>query len=163
MSMKYYDPVVSDESVSAVTATPSVELGARRYVGAEEYVYVYNAGGADVYPKYGVKFITGASGYSIANTALTDVASPFCGVIKHATLTAGSYGWCMTKGFTSVIVNSALTFDYRALALGLGGGFAESVPVTVATHYGTFAVVAQALGVNTGAAGTAYARIFSGA
>lgn len=157
MSMRYFDPVAYEESVSAVTATPSVELGARRFSNGEEYVYGYNAG-PDCYPKYGVKIITGASGYSFANTALTDVANPCMGVVKHATIAAASYGWVMTKGFTSLIyhADSTVTADYVALALTTGGTFHQSRPITDAVGVGTFNVVAMGLGVNTASGGTVY-------
>jgi len=154
--LKFYGSTAFDETPSGVTATPSTELGSRRFWKGEEYVYCYNSGGATASVAYGVKLVTAASGYSIAQTSLTDVCNPCVGVVKHADIPAASYGWVMTKGFTSVKVVSATTGDYVALALGAGGVFiAGSTSSTV----GTGAVQGYALNANTGAAGSVYAFI----
>jgi hypothetical protein len=158
MSMQYFTAIGYEETPSAVTATPSVELGARRFWKGEEYVYCYNAGGAAINTTValGVKLVTGASGYSIAATSLTDVVNPCVGVVKHAAIAAGSYGWAMVKGFATVSVVTALTADYEALALGAAGVF---VGVSVTTVGGTAAACGYALNANTGAAGSVYAFI----
>src|SRR5258707_684282 len=114
------------ETVSGVTATNSVELGTRKVYLGEQYVYCYNAGGADIYPTYGVKLVTGASGYSIANTALTDVANPAVGIVRHATIAASNYGWIMTRGFATMAYStiSVCSYnDYQNMAIGIGGTF----------------------------------------
>jgi hypothetical protein len=156
--MKYFGPVVFDETPSAVTATPSVELGSRRFWNGEEYVYCYNAGGASIATTValGVKLVTAASGYSVAATSLTDVVNPCIGVVKHAAIAAGSYGWVMVKGFATVSVVTATTADYVALALGAGGAFINQSDTSVA---GTAAVCAYGLNANTGAGGSMYAFI----
>jgi len=148
-------PVVF-ESVSQVTATPSVELGTRRVVDGEEYVYCYNAGGGQASVNLGVKLITGASGYSIAQTSITDVFNPLVGVVKHSTMAAGDYGWVMVKGFATVKVVSAMTADYRMIALGAAGSFIEASGTTT---FGTATVVGHALSANTGSGGSVYAFI----
>ena len=147
---------VREESVSQVTATPSVALGTRVVVKGEEYVYCYNAGGAAVDQKDGVKFVTGASGYSIAATSLTDVFNPCVGVCKHSTMAAADYGWIMTKGFASVNLVSASTADYKQIALGAAGSFIEASGTTT---LGTAVAVGYLLSHNTAAAGVAYAFI----
>lgn len=146
------------ESVSATTATPSQQLGERVVHKGEEYVYCYNAGGGDVAQGKVVKLITGASGYSVAATALTDVFSPAVGVVKHATIAAGSYGWVMVKGFASVSPVSALTGDYIALACGASG----SVVQWAATGATQGIQIGYALNANTGAAGSLYAFVQTG-
>lgn len=161
---------VGFESVSNVTATNSVELGARQIFASDEYVYVYNAGGGDSYPYYGMKLVTGASGYSVANTSLANVASPMVGVIVHSTITAGYYGWVMVKGYAACKMTSNITFNYRKLAMGTGGLFIEALPVTDATAVGTYAAVAEgvaggvgaATSLNTGANGLVWAFVKTG-
>lgn len=143
-----------EEGISSVTATPSVALGSRRVYQGEEYVYCYNAGGASIAAAKGVKFITGASGYSVAATSLTDVFNPFVGVVKHVAIGSGEYGWVMTRGFASVAVVSASTADYKMLALGAAGAFIEASGTTT---LGTAVAVGYALSHNTGAGGTVYA------
>lgn len=161
MSMKYYGAVGYEETVSAVTATPSVELGARRWHLGEEYVYCYNAGGGDIYPKYGVNLITGASGYSIGNTGTSDTALPFVGVVKHATMAAADYGWVLTQGYTAIKyhTDSVCTADFVAISLAREGTFHQARPITDAVGVGTFAVIGYGLNVNTASGGTIYAAI----
>ena len=158
MAMNFYSTAVFEESVSAVTATPSVELGSRRVWKGEEYVYCYNAGGAAISTSLalGVVLVTGCSGYSVAATSHADTINPCVGVVKHAAIAAGSYGWVMTKGFATVSLVSNVTADYQALALGVAGKFLEPAVTNVG---GTHAVCAYGLNINTGAAGGAYAFI----
>jgi hypothetical protein len=155
MKFNSVGPVV-EEGVSQVTATPSVELGTRRYYKGEEYVYCYNSGGAQASVNLGVKFVTGASGYSIAQTSVTDVFNPCVGVVKHSTMAAADYGWVMVKGFSNVKLVSASTADYKMIALGAAGSFIEASGTTT---LGTAVAVGYLLSHNTAAAGTAYAFI----
>jgi hypothetical protein len=158
MEFKSISPVC-DESVSQVTATPSQRLGDRRYHAGEEYVYCYNAGSGQASVNLGVKFATGASGYSIAATSVTDVFNPCVGVVKHSTMASGDYGWVMSKGFVNVKVVSASTADYKMIALGAAGTFIEASGTTT---LGTAVAVGYLLSHNTAAAGTAYAFIRTG-
>jgi hypothetical protein len=147
-----------EEGVSAVTATPSVALGTRRQYQGEEYVYCYNAGGSSAAQKAVVKIITGASGYSVAATALTDSLSPAVGVVKHVAIGSAEYGWVLTRGFASVSPVSAITADYVVLACGASG----SVVQWAATGPTQGIAIGFGLGVNTAAAGTLYAYINTG-
>lgn len=151
-----------EESISAVTATPSVDIGARRVHKGEEYVYCYNAGGAAIDKNLGVKLITGASGYSVAATSLTDVVNPCVGIVRHVTMAAGDYGWIMTKGFANVKyhANSTITGDYVAVGLSTDGRFGLAAFGT--SVVGTNNVAGFALGANTASGGTFYAFIRTG-
>lgn len=148
--------------VSAATAVPKASIGDRVFHKGEEYVLCYNAGGASITQGHGVKFITAASGYSVAATALTDVYNPCVGVAKHCAIPAAEYGWIMTKGFASVTVVTAMTADYKMLALGASGCFIEASGTTT---LGTATKVGAALNINASAmiAGAAYAFINTGA
>jgi hypothetical protein len=158
MTFHSVGPVV-EESVSACTQTPSVGLGTRRVFAGEEYVYCYNAGGAQASVNLGVKFVTGASGYSIAQTSITDTFNPCVGVVKHATMAAADYGWVMVKGFATVKGVSASTADYKMLALGAAGSFIEASGTTT---LGTGVAVGYALSHNTAAGGSVYAFLRTG-
>lgn len=153
------DPVL-EESVSAVTATPSVTLGTRRIYAGEEYVYCYNNGTGTASVGLGVKFATGASGYSVAVTSVTDTLNPCVGAVKHVDITSSSYGWVLVRGFVSVKLVSASTADYKMIALGAAGSFIEASGTTT---LGTATVVGYLLSHNTGAAGSAYGYIKTGA
>lgn len=154
--LKAYDGPIQFESVSAVTATPSVEVGERRVWKGESYRYAYNAGGATLSQKNVVNFATGASGFSVTNTHVTDVVGFIAGVVKHADIAAGSYGWIMTKGFASVVITSNATGDYIPLCKGSGGKVIDKQDQTGVTNS---VVMAYGLNVNTAAAGTLYAVI----
>jgi hypothetical protein len=158
--LQQYGGPVLEESVSQTTLVPSVPLGARRQHKGEEYVYCYNASGGAISATVGVKFITGASGYSIANTCATDAFNPFVGVVKHSALATSEYGWVMTRGFSNVKVVSASTADYKMIALGEDGYFIEASGTTT---LGTATVVGYLLSHNTAASGLAYAFIKGGA
>ncbi len=89
-------PQTFNESVSAVTATNTVELGTIREQGGDRYVYVYNAGNSQANPGL-LLTITALTGYSVTISTTTSI-SPVFGVVKHATMTTGTYGWMLTKG-----------------------------------------------------------------
>jgi hypothetical protein len=157
-------PVAYEEPISAVTATNSVDLGSRRIHKGESYVYCYNASDTQISPTYGVKLVTGASGYSVAVTSLTDTAHPCVGVVKNVTLTTNTYGWVMTKGFNQLEndADSTITGDYVAIALSKDGTFHRANPLTDAVHIGTFAVVGFALNADTASGGSFYGFVNTG-
>ncbi len=157
--MKHFSQGIYEEGVSSTTLTPSIEVGARRYYKGEEYVYCYNAGGASISQGLGVKFVTGASGYSVAASNLTDVFNPLVGVTKNVAMAAAEYGWVMTRGFATVTIVSAFSAgpDFIMLALGAAGKFIEA---SGTSEIATAAVVGYALGTPApDAGGTAYAFI----
>ena len=158
--MRQYDLRSFGEEISAVTASPSENLGAERLWKGEMYRYCYNAGGGTLSQNHGCKLVTGASGYSVAMTSLTDIFSPCVGVAVHTAIVAGSYGWVMTKGFAIVKTsNSVITADYVALGLAADGGFGQlaegaQIPANQVAGYG--------LNVDTASAGSMYCFIKTG-
>lgn len=150
-----YDQHVEFESVSAVTATPSVEVGRERRVGDEHYRYVYNAGNSQIPPSYGC-ILSGVTGYSVSISSTTSVDF-LVGVVKHATLTTGTYGWVMTQGFSAVEMeadNSAAAG--QILALAADGEFALK---SNSTGYPTPAVGKTMEAIASGASGQAYISV----
>lgn len=147
------DPVAF-ESVSAVTATPSVDLGTRRTFNGEDYVYVYNAGGSQAVP--GNLMVPSANtGYSCTLTSVTAIDFPF-GFVKHATLTTATYGWLLTRGFTNVQNGMASTALAQGDLLGVAANGKVQVYLTATLITGPIiGTVLQA----TGSAGTAYAYV----
>jgi len=95
--MAYYGSLVNMESVSAVAATPSVDLGTVREEGDEKYIYVYNAGNSQASVGHGV-ICSATTNYSVTVSSTTMLDVPV-GVVKHATLTTGAYGWVLVRGF----------------------------------------------------------------
>ena len=86
------------ESVSAVTATNSVELGTLRMHDGEWYEYVYAIGCVSM--GVGATY-SGTSGNSVVATGI--VSGEYCaGFVKHESITTGKYGWLMKKGVIDV-------------------------------------------------------------
>lgn len=96
----YFAQPMYSEAVSAVTATPSVQLGAVRLEAGEEYVYVYNAGNSQISIGKGA-IMSAVSGYSVTVSSVSGFGA-FIGFCKHVTMTTGTYGWLLTKGFVGV-------------------------------------------------------------
>lgn len=91
-------------SLSGVTATRGAndpELGTRCQEGPVEYIYVYNDSNSQALVGQAVVLQSGASGYSTTISSVTSADLPI-GVVRHATLTTGAYGWVVCKGITSV-------------------------------------------------------------
>lgn len=126
-----YPPIVN-ESVSAVTATPSMMVGVRRFEQGDEYLYVYNNGTTQIAPGNGC-IVSGVTGYSVTVSSVTSVDT-FIGVCKHATITTGTYGWVVTRGWVPfrAAANSALASADYVMASDNG---TFCVPSTVVTGY----------------------------
>ena len=92
---------VETESVSNVTSTNSVDVGTVRYYNGEEYVYVYNNGAQSALVG-NIMVLSFNSGYSLTASSTTgyDIAM---GVVKHAAIGTGQFGWIITRGFTKVV------------------------------------------------------------
>lgn len=101
MSYQGIAPIRFD-SVSNVTATRGAkdpEIGSRCTVDGNDYLYVYNAGNSQASPGQ-LMTATGTTGYSATVSTTTMIDHPI-GVVYHATLTTGTYGWVLTAGFGS--------------------------------------------------------------
>ena len=134
MAVHGVGPIVF-ESVSNVTATPSVELGTRRLYQGEEYEYVYASTTVPV--GYGGAY-TGTSGHTVVATGIVsgEYAAGFC---KHATIAGGTYGWLLKKGVVDLKNGRAGTLPVinDLLYMGADGAVVTDVkPVTSAIDHG---------------------------
>lgn len=115
------------ESISNVTATRSVELGAIRFHDGEYYEYVHAA--KELPQGYGaVK--TGTSGKTCIATG--SVSGELCaGFVKHATIASGSYGWLLVKGVVDAKNGRAGTAPVinQVARLGADGAFVTDLMV----------------------------------
>jgi hypothetical protein len=107
---------IAFESISNVTATPSVSLGTRRIVNGEEYVYFYNNTGSAVTAGMAMT-VSALSGYSLTRSTTADTDLIVC-FNKHAAVPAASYAWGLTRGVVQAEFNSTM---------------ATGVPITVGT------------------------------
>jgi len=132
MSVESIAPVLF-ESVSAVTATPSVELGTERVVAGEKYIYVHNCGTGST--GVGVGLIRPASAFAGLYSCSVSSASGdmVVGFVKHATIPTLNYGWALTDGAVTVAISSSAS-SLAAGPVGVGANGA------VATHTIGYAV-----------------------
>jgi len=107
--MAYLNQNLWTEGVSAVTATPSVELGTRRVVDGKEYVYMYN-GATVADQRTMVRPLTAGVAYTFSVTTVAGTLTPCCGTVANQTIAAESYGWILTKGYTKGIAGGTVTW-----------------------------------------------------
>lgn len=117
-------------SVSMVTATLGTndpEVGTVITEGDEEYIFVYNNGTSQISVGRGA-VVTAVTGYSVTVSSVTHTDVPV-GVCKHATLTTGTYGWLLRKGFGPALAGSALVAG-DLVCLGADGGWVAKLATT---------------------------------
>lgn len=160
-TFNYHALPVEMESVSAVTATNSVDLGTVRVTGGAEYVYVYNAG-ADVIGLGQIAVLSCNSGYSVTASSITGFDLPI-GVCANATIATGSYGWLMTRGFTRVqngMASTVLALRDVIAPAALGGVQTVLTPTLTTGPYIGSIVSACASGSCALSLALAYVRCF---
>jgi hypothetical protein len=123
---------IAFESISNVTATPSVELGTRRIVNGEEYVYFYNNTGSAVTAGMGMT-VSGLSGYSLTRSTTADTDLLVC-FVKHAAVPAANYAWGLTRGLVQAEFNSTMA---TGIPITVG---ADGQVKTFCTSTGSYAV-----------------------
>lgn len=124
MTVENISPV-QFESVSAVTATPSVELGTERTVAGQKYVYIHNCGISTASVGYGlVRPASAAAG--LYSCSVSSVSGDQCiGFVKHADIPTLYYAWALTDGLVGLQVSSgASTVAAGAVGLGINGNIA---------------------------------------
>ena len=104
MAFQGISPIL-EESVSAVTATNSVDLGTRVTVSGNDYIYVYNSGNAQISQgQAGFLHSASMSAFAasfvvtVSNAASQSGSRSIVGVAHNATLTTGTYGWLCVRG-----------------------------------------------------------------
>ncbi|HRZ15356.1 MAG TPA: hypothetical protein P5110_07605 [Candidatus Omnitrophota bacterium] len=154
-----FDPMVG-ESVSAVTATNSVELGTLRMYDGVVYRYVYNMGNSDIPPTYGVTMSL-TSGYSVTISSVTALADKCFGVVVNATLTTATYGWVAVYGPAKI---EASTTDSLTTGVGItldvDGTFGSTtalIGVTAPTNIKD--ICGKVIGAGTATAGSCLAFV----
>ena len=144
---------IAFESVSAVTATNSVDLGTRRSENGDEYVYCYNNTGSSA-TQGAIMVSSGLSGFSFTRSSTAALDLPMVAV-KNATVTAGYYFWGLTKG--SVNVLSATINKGGIIQVGADG----VVISAVVGSFSTGPVIGKMLEAGSGStASLAYVRLF---
>lgn len=153
MPSTFYNPPVNVESVSSVTATPSVQLGSVRMEAGDSYIYVYNTGSSTAGVGRGV-IISACTGYSVTVSSVTNIGG-FFGVVKHTAIPTGSYGWVLTRGFTPVVAGATAIVSGGGLEVGVDGAFVHGAGTNTSVIQG-YCVTATA----AGGTGYGYVRCF---
>ena len=131
------------ETPSSVTASNSVVVGTQWGDAAGNmYVYAYYAGTAQISQGQFAVLATNVSGYSVTASSTTFLDAPI-GVARNATLTTGTYGWLMTRGFSGISTDSASFVTGQVLIAGLNGNFQAAT--TVAGSFVTASILGKAL------------------
>lgn len=148
-------PIISG-GISNVTATlgrNDPQLGQRITYDNKDYVFVYNAGGSDIYPSYGCVPVAAASSTSVTlSSALYDT---IVGVCQHTTIPASSYGWVAYRGVVKVMASAAIAAG-AFCTVSTNGYFGTYVCGTTGKEIGKFLTAASAA---TGLTGTAYISV----
>lgn len=146
-------------TLSMVTATRGPgdpEVGTKCTEDGRDYVFVYNEGTTQASPGYGLVPNSGTTtGYSATVSAATS-ADCCLGVVRHATLTTGTYGWIVVKGVTSIqmgATNSSTAAARGLVEIGANGVF-EAVSNTTGNKAPACGLALAA--ITTGASGSAY-------
>lgn len=141
--------------VTATLGTTTPEVGDIFTVGDEVYQWVYNAGNSQINPGHGCVF-SAVTGYSVtvSSTTLVD----FCvGVCKHATITTGTYGFLMKRGFVAIEMGAnASAATGELVTLDADGCF---VAKSISTGYPTPCVGKLMVSCASGASGSAYINV----
>jgi hypothetical protein len=145
-------------SVSMVTATLGVndpEVGTICREGDEEYIFVYNDGGAQISKGYGAT-VSLNTGYSVTVSSVAGNNDQAIGVCVHNTLTTGTYGWLLKRGFCNFKASpdSIVSAGFR-LMLGTDGVWGS--PSTTSNISGTQIVTFGKCVAATASAGTGVA------
>jgi hypothetical protein len=157
--MSVYDSLAHFGTVSMVTATlgpNDPEVGLKRIVGDEEYIFCYNAGNSQATPG-DVCTVSAVSGWSITVSTVTavDLAA---GVVKHATLTTATYGWLMTRGFGQVNMDANNSVAAGGLLVcGTDGKFFNQ---TISTGIPSRPIGKAMAAIASGASGTAFITVW---
>jgi hypothetical protein len=157
--MAVYSIEANFAGVSQVTASLGVndpEVGQMLRSGDEEYIFVYNAGGSDITPG-DAAVVSAVSGYSVTVSSTTAVDFAI-GVCKHATLTAGTYGWLMTRGFGQV--NMHANNSVAAGGMLVCGDAGKFFNKTISTGVPTPVIGKAMAAIASGTSGTAFLKVF---
>lgn len=123
--------------------------------GNEKYRFVYNVGSSTANVGDGV-IVSAVSGYSVTVSSVTGV-DLLVGVVKHAAIATGYYGYVVTNGFSQVNMGADLSAAAGALlVLAADGKFTAK---TISTGYVGQGNVKAMGAIASGASGTAYISV----
>lgn len=132
------------------------KVGDVAHDGSEQYRFVYNDGNSQILPGDGV-ILSAVSGYSVTLSSTTSV-DLLVGVVKHATLATGAYGYVVERGFVNVNMGANLSAAAGGLlVLAADGKFTNK---TISTGYVAQGNVKAMVAIASGASGTAFVSVY---
>lgn len=148
-------------TLSMVTATlgpNDPELGTECLEGGLRYVFVYNGGNSQISPGYGVVLQSAATNYTCTVSAVTS-ADLVVGVVRHATITTGAYGWVVQRGITNIQMGatSGSVASRGLVEIGANGVF---VPVSNTTGNQAGAIGQALAAISSSASGSAFISVY---
>lgn len=144
------------EGVSSVTATNSVEIGARKTVAGEDYVYCYNNTGSSVTQGAAMTISGAVSGYSLTRSTVSGADVVIC-FVKHATVPAANYFWGLTRGLVNPTNVSAIC---AGVLIGVGDdGVVKTYATSTSFDMGVLGKMIVSSVSSTGG-GVAYVKCF---
>lgn len=132
------------------------DLGTWLIKDDEEYQFVYNAGNSQIPPSYGC-VLSAVTGYSVT---ISSTSGKKCfGIVKHATLTTGAYGWVLKKGFCQVEMGTNLSMAANGIGVLDADGVFEQK--SISTGFPAPACIeACGTAIGSAASGRVYASIY---
>ena len=149
---------ISFTTASLVSKDP--EIGSRVYDSdGNEYVWMYNDCNSQINPGFGVVPQSGVStAYSMTLSSATS-ADLAIGVVRHATIATGNYGFVLVKGIGVVEMEAALSSAVATNGLLELADNGEWAPRSNTTANGP--AQAKALeAIATAASGSAFVNLF---
>jgi len=146
-----------EESVSAITATNSVQLGSERWKDGNKYRYIYNKSSSTAAVGKAMVYIganaSASSGFSLTVSS-TAGDYDLGGVVYHTDIEPRNYGWVVVNGVIPGCETSSGTTAGQYVTLAADGRFRSgsattgdlyqplgvALTVTAASSYGTFTV-----------------------
>lgn len=144
--------------VTASLSSRHPEVGTFKTIDGEDYVWSYNDCNSQIDPGYCCIPQSGMSLASVTLSSVTNSGRPF-GIVKHATLTTGTYGWLLRRGVCNVEMNGTSGTVATNGDIGLGAN-GVCTPVTQATGILSPAFGQALAAIVSGASGSAYISIY---
>lgn len=149
-------------SISMVTTAlgpNDPELGQECMEAGRRYVFIYNAGNSQALAGYGMVLQSAATNYSCTISSVTS-NDLLVGVVRHATITTGAYGWIVTKGITPVQMKAGASASAGARGLIEVAADGTFAPVSVTTGNNAPAIGQALEAITSGTSGSAFISVY---
>jgi len=144
--------------VTAALSSRHPKVGTFKQFDGEDYVWAYTACNSQINPGYVCIPQSGMSLASVTLSSTTNSGRPF-GIVKHSTMTTGTYCWLLRRGVVEVEMNGTSGTVASGGDIGVGAN-GVCTPVTIATGILSPAFGQALEAIVSGASGSAYVSIY---